>query len=118
MAKLVYEIEVSDKRLMSGVFANLWQSSSPWVGQIEWDWEAEPVQTAVEVIYDDPEGEEGEMTGRTVVTVEDLAKAYSKMLSEGLYHCGELVSPDLGEWDSCVSDYVLQFAIFGELIYG
>jgi len=100
------------------VFNNLWQSSSPWVGQIDWDWQAVPAQTAVEVIYDDPEGEEGEMTGLTVVTVEDLANAYSKILSEGLYHCGGLVSPDLDEWDACVSDYVLQFAIFGELIYG
>ena len=118
MAKVIYEIEVEDNRLMSGVFDNLWQSSSPWVGQIDWDWQAVPAQTAVEVIYDDPSGDEGEMGGRTFVTVEDLAKAYSQILSEGKYHCGQPVSSDVSDWDACVSDYVLQYALFGKLIYG
>jgi hypothetical protein len=116
MAKLV--IEVEDGELMSGVFDNLWESSSPWVGSTNWDWQATPIQTVVEVTYDSPDDDEGTFGGKATVTVEDLAKAYSQILRDNKHHCGEPVTTEIDEWDSCVSDYVLQYALFGKLIYG
>ena len=116
--KVQFEIEVEVADLMSGVFDNLWRSSSPWIAETNWDWQASPTQTAVEVCYDTPEDGEGDFTGRSTVTAEDLAHAYGKILKEKRYHCGELVTSDIEDWDSCVADYVLQYALFEKLIYG
>jgi len=115
--KLAIEVEVKDEDLMSTVFDNLWTSSSPWVQKYTWDWEAKPLQTAVEVAYADPENYPG--LAKKVVTVEMLGEALATLISKGSCHCGGIpITADLDEADSCWADFILQYALFGELVYG
>lgn len=115
--KVFIELEISEAEIMSGVFDGLWAESSPWVRSTNWDWE-NPT-SAVEVVYDTPEDDEGDGTGKKIVTAEDLGKAFAEILSNHIQHCGGMpVTAEIDEWDACVSDLVLQWAIFGEIIYG
>jgi hypothetical protein len=70
------------------------------------DWMPNPHDFAV---YD---GESGEWHD---VTVEDLVNGWVKVRNAGLTHCG---GHSLDEPDACVEDYYLQYAIFGELVFG
>ena len=60
------------------------------------------------------EGED-ELTWHTI-TLQHLAESYAKALSNGETHCG--VSLSFDDADACFGDIVLQYACFGEMIYG
>ena len=110
--KLVIEKEIDANELISAVFDNLWSDSSSWVRS----YKEVSDQELVTVTFDNPvEGPE-EITRD--VTAEHLVEAYANLIKDQKYHCGTIVPIDLEEWDSCVSDYVLQYALFGELVYG
>jgi hypothetical protein len=51
------------------------------------------------------------------VTVEDLRTGFEKALIAGQTHCGGYPL-DLEDYDACFCDMVMQYAIFGELVYG
>lgn len=50
-----------------------------------------------------------------VVTLYALCKAYADLKAEGWTHCGGCL---LDDNDACTEDAILQYAIFGELVYG
>jgi hypothetical protein len=50
------------------------------------------------------------------ITLRQLADAYGKALNNGETHCG--VSLSFDDSDACFGDIVLQYACFGEMIYG
>lgn len=60
------------------------------------------------VVWDD----EGEWHS---VSLEKLAKGYAQARAEGVTHCGGCGFDDA---DACVEDIILQYAIFGEMVYG
>jgi len=49
------------------------------------------------------------------VTVRDLCEAYVKMKQDDWHHCGHY---GVADEDACTGDALLQFAAFGELVYG
>jgi hypothetical protein len=51
------------------------------------------------------------------VTLEQLADAYIKVKQLGLMHCGNYPI-DIEDPDACFGDTVLQYAVFGEMVYG
>jgi hypothetical protein len=51
------------------------------------------------------------------VTLEDLRAGFEKALNAGQTHCGGNAL-DLEDSDACIGDFVIQYAVFGELIYG
>jgi hypothetical protein len=51
------------------------------------------------------------------VTVEDLRTGFEKALKANQTHCGGYPL-DLEDYDACFCDMVMQYAIFGELVYG
>ena len=62
-------------------------------------------------IYDAEEGK------THVVTVEDLRRGYELALKAGQTHCGShALDPE--DYDACFGDMIIQYAIFGKLIYG
>lgn len=108
--KILVPIEVNENEIMEAVLEGIFRSSSPWV--LEYCW-SEDEKTA-EVKYQD-----GNYDIQTkTVSKFTLLNAYRNVLKDEKYHCGERVPSSLEEWDSCVSDYVLQYALLGELIYG
>jgi len=109
--KLLIQVEINENEILSAVFDNLWRSSSPWIAEYSYGGEVEEVP----VTYEDPDGEE---PLRKTVDKFDLVRAYEKLLADGLNHCGEPVPMSLDAWDTCCADYVLQYALFGELVYG
>lgn len=52
------------------------------------------------------------------VTLEALAEGYRKALANKATHCGHYTFDDLDDPDACWVDIILQYAIFGELVYG
>lgn len=50
-----------------------------------------------------------------IVTLYALCKAFADLQAEGWTHCGNY---PLSEHDSCVEDAIVQYAVFGELVYG
>lgn len=51
------------------------------------------------------------------VSLLNLANGYARALNEGARHCGTY-SLSMDDPDSCFGDIVLQYAVFGEMIYG
>lgn len=51
------------------------------------------------------------------VSVEDLRLGFEKALAKGQTHCGNYPL-DIEDNDACFGDMVVQYAIFGELVYG
>lgn len=51
-------------------------------------------------------------------TLEDLANGYVLASNAGQTHCGHYQVSDLEEADACTGDMIIQYAIFGELVYG
>lgn len=113
--KVTIDIELDAAELMSSVFDNLWQSSSPWVIKTQWDFE-HPLARRVPVCYENPD--EGDVWKYTHVGPEDLKQGFELMIKAQQRHCGELVSTNLDEWDACCADECLQYTIFGKSIYG
>ena len=52
-----------------------------------------------------------------VVEVEDLRRGYELAMNAGQTHCSGYPL-DLEDYDDCFGDMVIQYAIFGKLIYG
>ena len=50
------------------------------------------------------------------ITMGDLVDAYGKALAAGERHCG--VGLNVDDSDECFGDIVLQYACFGEMVYG
>jgi len=65
-----------------------------------------------------PEEYKKQSTLQKTFTIEDMADAFSDILKGNKYHCGTPVSHDPEEWDSCCSDYMIQYMFFGKLVYG
>lgn len=113
MAEITVTINISDEELADAVWHNLWRSSSPWIASYGYaDFETDPVVT---IRFDDPDTDE--LTTKEV-SVADLARGLSVCLDKGYHHCGERFSADVEDWDACVSDGVLQAALFGKIVYG
>ena len=52
-----------------------------------------------------------------VVEIEDLRRGYELAMKAGQTHCS-YYPLDIDDYDDCFGDIVLQYAIFGKLIYG
>lgn len=117
--KIMIPVEVDENEILSAVFHNLWRFDHPWVVEYSYDGGED---SWVPVTYWNPKydatkpDEQPEFLTR-VVSKFTLLNAYRDLLCDNKYHCGEPVPASLDEWDSCVSGYVLQYALFGELIY-
>jgi hypothetical protein len=51
------------------------------------------------------------------VSVEDLRIGFEKAIAKGQTHCGSYPL-DVEDYDACFGDMIIQYAIFGELVYG
>jgi hypothetical protein len=51
-------------------------------------------------------------------TLEQLGKGYELAVNAGQTHCGSCPVADLSDPDECTGDMIIQYAIFGELVYG
>lgn len=110
--KITTTVELIDSDVISGIFeAGLNYSATPWwvdfirVNDFSWD-----------IKYCAPDDEDIVDTQR--ITLDDIAGALTQILSRRLWHCGEPVTTDIEDWDSCVADLILQFAVFGDEVYG
>ena len=63
-------------------------------------------------VYDEAQDESEWHT----ITLRQFVDAYGKALSAGETHCG--VSLSYEDADACFGDIVLQYACFGEMVYG
>ena len=53
-----------------------------------------------------------------IVTLDQLADAYRKIAEQKVMHCGTYEVANLEDPDACTGDFILQYAVFGELVYG
>jgi len=100
--------------------AELWEAivgcdfttSRYWVSSFNLDWEDEWSSFPVTHLSKEDEGEQV----TTTVTKEMLLSGLEKMLNAKQTHCGSYPM-DYEDYDACFGDFVLQYAIFGEMIY-
>lgn len=59
----------------------------------------------------------GDLT-KAVITTDKIFTAFAKLVVNKETHCGHYSLADLDDSDSCFADYVLQYALFGEMIFG
>jgi hypothetical protein len=59
------------------------------------------------------EGEESE----TNLTFDEIKEAYDNAINGGETHCGGYLLADLDNNDACFAHIVLQYALYGEVIY-
>lgn len=101
-SKVKITLEYDKRELMSAVLDNLLARNIP---SFSWDNE----KTSGYVIADDPETDKQR---RYHISGTKLAKGLELAIKAGM------VSPDMDEWDCYDSYNVLQYALYGELIYG
>ena len=107
-------IAVDDNELWSEVFGSGFEGESHWIERIDFvegDW-----TTAGKVVIhaDDYEGN----TQVVPITVDDLGKALQELIKRNSKHCGGyLINATFDDWDACVGDMILQYAVWGNLVY-
>ena len=112
MATITITKWYNNEELMDSVFHNLWSSTSPWIEAYYYSSYDENPTVKGRCLNED------EATVDFAVDVTDIARGYQIALACGYWHCGEEIPDDLGDWDTCVADIVLQCAIFGQTIFG
>ena len=113
MATMTVEVEVDMTELLSAVWDNLTTAYSPWLHSFSFDWENNDGTETVEVVFESPMLEGGKV--KKNVTPEMLLKAFTECYGKRIW--GQTVDADF-EFDTLVSDYILQVALFGEEVYG
>ena len=53
-----------------------------------------------------------------VITDENIYTAFAQLVKENTTHCGGYSIQDLENSDSCFADFVLQQALYGEIVFG
>lgn len=87
-----------------------WWSSVDYLEGSDWD-----IVGSFDITANNPDDStEPEQTKR--FNIDDLARGYALAIQNNFRHCGSHI--DLYDMDACSSDAVLQYAFFGELIYG
>jgi hypothetical protein len=112
MATITTTIEIDNAELMDNVFDGIFVSTSPWVYRFSYgSYDEDPI---VPVEFDNGEGGEAMM----LVGPDALARGWGWLVENGWHHCGEPITLDFDCFDACVTDMILQVAIFGRVIYG
>lgn len=57
-------------------------------------------------------------TRSTILTPEQIGRAFGRLVELGFTHCNGYPIQDLNNSDACTADLVLQFAVYGEIIWG
>lgn len=101
--------------LWSDVFGSGWEEAHAF-RDVEFldgcDWETNGQAKVTCLDPDDPSEQE---TMTAVITVIDLANAWSDLTTRGFTHCHGL---PLDSADACTSDAILQQAVYGDIVYG
>ena len=112
MAMITIEVEYDEKEVMDAVLYNIWSATSPWI--VEYAYGSFDEDKIIPITYVDENNE----FVKTTFTVDEIMAGLQHVLETGYVHCNADVSQDLNDWDACVSDLILQAAIFGDVIYG
>ena len=88
------------------------RSVSPWIHAMN-----DVLETgAIEIVADDPIND-GEII-RKIITPNEIGQAFAKLVELGFTHCSGYPVQDLDNSDACTADLILQFATYGEVIWG
>lgn len=71
---------------------------------------------ALEIVADHPT--DGAEIIKKILTPGEIGRAFGKLVELGFTHCSGYPLQDLDNSDECTSDLVLQFATYGEIIWG
>lgn len=120
--KVKIEIEVPVERINNCIIGASEGEYSPWLGTLKYnkgkygEEEFINAEMEIEATYDDPDNdEEGDMTGKKTLHLEDFIKGLSLMAEKSPRHFGDLVSEND---DAITHDVYMQYVILGEVVYG
>ena len=113
MAEQIVPLVVDVDEVWSDVFGSGWEESPWWVrihyGDGDWD------KPSTSVVMKHWGKEDDNVLETTTLTIDQVIAAYAKLLAQRWTHCNGCSVSDA---DACTSDAVLQYAIYGEFIYG
>lgn len=84
-----------------------------WISDVELDTWQSPCDL---VITHSTENEMANTT--TTLTIQQLADSFAQLINKNSTHCGGYSLSDFENADACFADFVLQQAIFGDVIFG
>jgi hypothetical protein len=112
MATVNVSVEVDMTELLSAVWDNLTTAYSPWLHRYSFDSDNNDGTETVKVHFESPMVEGGKVKKK--VTPEMLLEAFGKCYGKTIW--GQTVDAEF-DFDTLVSDYILQIALFGEEVY-
>lgn len=130
--KMTIEREVEPKEISYMVFGT-GALGYGWWGRVDWvsvvDGEEFPIDDYSQLDIAEPDDfliiqhdarddDEGDMTGKIKVTFREIVAAAALAIRKGNIAERDAISEDLGLCDAEEADAVLQYAVFGELVYG
>lgn len=107
-------LDVNAEDLWSSTFGSGWEHGYAWVNCKFLDGASWEKPGLASLKYRDVNDEDNIL--ETTISVKDLARGYSLALKNHFHHCGSPISLD--DQDACSSDAILQFAVYGELVFG
>jgi hypothetical protein len=125
MGKVSIKYELEDQELWSAMWGSGFESDPVTrnylmsLDFVEGDWETVGI---VKVGYvdpnDDTEGEDETKWLTQSLNIVDLVEAL-ELAIKGYRHvpCGGDITPNLEDWDACISDIILQLALYGKEVW-
>lgn len=112
ITEVVYEYDDIWEALVGSDFAGL----GHWVDSLNCDWRKP--NDSFPIVHADKDDDEKRVT--TVITQQMIVDGFKAAMKAGETHCGgeKLLSVDDLDYDACFADFVLQYAIFGEMVFG
>jgi len=109
-------IKVDAEEFWSNTFGSGWEDCSWWV---DWkysngaDWNK---IGEITLTIQDPDDHEELKTITKTIGLNDIVKAYEFAQEQNFFHCGNRWHWE--DQDQCVSDGILQIAMFGDVVFG
>lgn len=114
--EVIIPVSVNAEEFWSAVFGSAWETWEWWVGLnylegSDWDKVGQ-----VEITALDPDGNQETDTIKKVLGLDDIVNAFTKAVTDNKSFGG--FDPHELDLDACDGDVVIQYAMFGDVIYG
>jgi hypothetical protein len=114
--KVTIPVVVDAEQFWSAVFGSAWETWDWWVSLnylegSDWDKVGQ-----VEIAGLDPDGDQETDIIKKVLGLDDIVKAFSKAVTDNKSFGG--FDPHELDLDACDGDVVIQYAMFGDVVYG
>lgn len=104
-------IEYNTQEIWNALIGSDFANTNHWLAQIS----CPDTPANIKITY--TEKTTGELV-KGVLTPTQIYNAFAQLVKENTTHCGGYSIQDFDDQDSCFADFVLQQALYGEIVFG